>query len=220
MSWAMRPRVAMIADSKIRYLPLTRPCNAYRTPLAILGNLSELSSVFQHEIELIAQDIPVYLVEYPPTGKLGESADFQVYAYFLKAWMDQLGIARITPLAIGENAMIGHYFACLYPERTYKLILGGMDFSLEGPPLHLSHGETLVLVGEFDSSMNLKECFQIASRNPQNQFIVLKGVGALSRCYVYEKRDVMARLYRRFLKGRPLNRMKDIDLWSHSRPDK
>ncbi len=91
-----------------------------------------------------------------------------------------------------------------YIQHTQRLL------SLKGLPKGPSC-ETLVLTGEFDYLTTPDECFRVAKMCGQSYFTVIKGISCFGSS---EKRDVITRLYRRFLSGRPLNRMKDVELWN------
>lgn len=69
--------------------------------------------------------------------------------------------------------------------------------------------EVLVISGEFDNFTTPYENFQVARACPYSTYVVVKGTDHMAS---YEKKDVMTRLYRRFLTGSPLNRMKDVEV--------
>lgn len=68
----------------------------------------------------------------------------------------------------------------------------------------------LIVGGEFDNFMTPYECYEVASSCPDSTFVVVKGADHLISL---EKKDVLTRLYRRFLADQPLNRMKDVEVF-------
>ncbi|MCR9203442.1 MAG: alpha/beta hydrolase [Halobacteriovoraceae bacterium] len=69
--------------------------------------------------------------------------------------------------------------------------------------------DVLVISGEFDNFTTPYENFQVARACPSSTYVVVKGTDHLAS---HEKKDVMTRLYRRYLTGSPLNRMKDVEV--------
>jgi len=68
----------------------------------------------------------------------------------------------------------------------------------------------LIVGGEFDNFMTPYECYEVANNCSDSTFVVIKGADHLLSL---EKKDVLTRLYRRFLADQPLNRMKDIEVF-------
>ncbi|CAM9944423.1 unnamed protein product [Chrysoparadoxa australica] len=67
----------------------------------------------------------------------------------------------------------------------------------------------LVISGEFDNFTTPYENFQVARACPYSTYVLVKGTDHLAG---HEKKDVMTRLYRRYLGNAPLNRMKDVEV--------
>ncbi len=68
----------------------------------------------------------------------------------------------------------------------------------------------LVIGGEFDNFMTPYQCYELAKSCPNSSFVIVKGADHLLGL---EKKDVLTRLYRRFISDRPLNRMKDVEAY-------
>lgn len=67
----------------------------------------------------------------------------------------------------------------------------------------------LVISGEFDNFTTPFENFQVAKACAQSTYVVIKGADHLA---TFEKKDVLTRLYRRYITDQPLNRMKDVEV--------
>jgi len=113
---------------KVNYLAFAEEKFAGIPPLVILGGAFQKFHSFKKEVENLSKFLPVVLVDLPGQGgnnQLAESLSFEDYAHILKSFVDEMGMERITPVALSYGSAIGYTYAALYPESTHRLILGG-----------------------------------------------------------------------------------------------
>lgn len=124
-----RPPLSVEVNGRlVQYLSFSRPKTAHKNPVVILGGAFQRFHSFRKDVEILSDVHPVLLVDLPGQGgnsDLGEDLDFEGLADILCGFMDQVGIEKITPVALSYGSAIGYFFASKYPDRTDKLILGG-----------------------------------------------------------------------------------------------
>lgn len=70
--------------------------------------------------------------------------------------------------------------------------------------------DTLIMSGEYDRFATPYETFAVSKRIPRSEFVIVNHADHLG---LIEKNDVFSRLIRRFVAEKPLNRMKDIEVF-------
>ena len=146
-SLAKDTMVMTIEDWEIRYISFIKIDNILRNTVVILGEIFQTFSSFQQEIKHLSREYPLYIVEFSRRDR--PKPGFEDYTRPLRRWMDQLGLEKITPIGLNYSSMIGYYFASLYPQRTYKLVLGAMSL-LADPSLHAHLKRNLAALEEGD----------------------------------------------------------------------
>tara|TARA_R110002072_G_scaffold1989_5_gene16611 strand:- start:63616 stop:64833 length:1218 start_codon:yes stop_codon:yes gene_type:complete len=73
--------------------------------------------------------------------------------------------------------------------------------------------ETLIMAGEYDRFTTPYESFSVAKRIPKAEFVIVNHADHLG---VIQMQDVYSRLVRRFLTDKPLNRMKDVEVFERT----
>ena len=134
------PLMMRVGEWQVNYLSFTKPANAHKTPVILLGGAFHTFSSLAYEAENLSKDCPVYLVDLPGLGGNKQSANdlaIEDYAVILKNFLDNLGIDRASFVALSYSSAIGYTFASLFPERTLKLILGGATTKLRDSVKHL-----------------------------------------------------------------------------------
>ncbi len=128
-----RPMQIKIRGWQINYLCFNLDKHIGVPPIVFLGGAFQKFSSFRHEVSVLSEHFPVILVDLPGQGNNEQDAQclgFEDLAILLKDFLNALSIDRITPLALSYGSAIGLNFAHFYPERTYKLILGGTTSEL------------------------------------------------------------------------------------------
>ena len=127
------PLTIQVGDWTINYLGFTKPKNAHKNPIVILGGAFQKFYSFKKDVQTLMEEFPVYLVDLPGQGgneQFAEALGFEDYADLLLGWVERMGIDKITPIALSYGSAIGYYYASKYPDKTDKLILGGTTAKL------------------------------------------------------------------------------------------
>lgn len=124
-----RPPLCVEVNGRlVQYLSFSRPKTAHKNPVLILGGAFQKFKSFKKDVELLSDVHPVLLVDLPGQGgndDLGDNLSFEELADILSGFLDQVGVEKVTPIALSYGSAIGFHFASKYPNRTDKLILGG-----------------------------------------------------------------------------------------------
>lgn len=134
------PHVMDVSGWNVNYLSFTKPTNAHKTPVVLLGGAFHNFSSLAYEAENLAKDSPVYLIDLPGLGGNRQPAPdltIEDYAQILKNFLDNLGVDRASFIALSYSSTIGFTFASLFPDRVSKLILGGITSRLRDSVKHL-----------------------------------------------------------------------------------
>lgn len=134
------PHVMEIGNWKVNYISFTRPTNAHKSPIILLGGAFHTFASLQYEAENLSKDSPVYLVDLPGLGgNLQAAPDLSIedYAHLIKTFCDNLGIDRTSLIGLSYSSAIAFTFASLYPDRMHKLVLGGITSRLRDSVKHL-----------------------------------------------------------------------------------
>lgn len=134
------PNVMEVGTWKIHFLSFTKPTNAHKSPIILLGGAFHNFSSLKFETENLAKDAPVYLVDLPGLGGNPQAAPdltIEDYAHLLKTFCDNLGIDRTSLIGLSYSSAIAFTFASLYQDRMNKLVLGGITTRLRDSVKHL-----------------------------------------------------------------------------------
>ncbi len=113
---------------KVNYLAFSSEKIDQSPPLVILGGAFQKFHSFKKEVEKLCDYMPVILVDLPGQGsndQIATDLSFTDYADILKAFVDEMNLQKIVPVALSYGSAIGFTFAGKFPERTHRLILGG-----------------------------------------------------------------------------------------------
>jgi pimeloyl-ACP methyl ester carboxylesterase len=126
-------RAVTIGKWIINYLSFCKEENQDKIPLFVIRGGFQKYDAFSALVKTFIDDYPVILIELPGEG---ESKQLQLelenedYADLLKDFIDILQIEKIIPIATSHGAFIAKLFAFRYPDRTHRLILGGITPSI------------------------------------------------------------------------------------------
>jgi len=128
-----KPLEVKVRGWNIKYMSFGMEEHKGKPPIVIIGGAFQRFSSFSQDVRFLVEHYPVLIVELPGQGSNDQDAEllgFEDLAVILKNFISLLGIERITPLALSYGSAIGLNFAHMFPERTFKLIMGGTTLEL------------------------------------------------------------------------------------------
>ncbi|MFN0041290.1 MAG: alpha/beta fold hydrolase [Burkholderiales bacterium] len=131
-AFAAPSAVRYIGKWRVEFLGFTSPAKD-RTALLCLGGAFQSRWSFRHVAEHLHPHMPVVVVDLPGQGNNAQEADelnFDDFAGILDALCEAEGLHRVVALGLSYGSAIAHAFACRYPQRVEKLILGGTSARL------------------------------------------------------------------------------------------
>ena len=131
------PRETWINGWKIEYMAIAAPATRFHTPIVIVGGAFQNFSSYKYCVEQLFEKGPVILIDLPSLGanqqiynqESGQSAatlELPDLSRMLGAWLDLIGITKVSMMGMSLGSVVASYFAHQRPELLDRVVLMGV----------------------------------------------------------------------------------------------
>ena len=131
------PRETWINGWKIEYMAIAAPATRFNTPIVIVGGAFQNFSSYKYCVEQLFEKGPVILIDLPSLGanqqiynqECGQSAatlELPDLSRMLGAWLDLIGITKVSMMGMSLGSVVASYFAHQRPELLDRVVLMGV----------------------------------------------------------------------------------------------
>ena len=131
------PRETWINGWKIEYMAIAAPATRFNTPIIIVGGAFQNFSSYKYCVEQLFEKGPVILIDLPSLGanqqiynqECGQSAatlELPDLSRMLGAWLDLIGITKVSMMGMSLGSVVASYFAHQRPELLDRVVLMGV----------------------------------------------------------------------------------------------
>jgi pimeloyl-ACP methyl ester carboxylesterase len=128
-SLTQKPKTDFVGKWRVDYLAFSKPENAHKVPLIVLGGAFQNFNSYKYCVEQFLEDIPVVLVDMPSLGnndQLAPELGIEDLADLLYQWVLRVDMPKVSVMGLSLGSVIASTFAYKRPDRTHKLIVTGI----------------------------------------------------------------------------------------------
>ncbi|WP_445116567.1 alpha/beta fold hydrolase [Acinetobacter sp. WZC-1] len=136
-SFKQPARITWIDGWKIEYMAIADPRTMYETPIIIVGGAFQNFNSYKYCVEQLFEKGPVILIDLPSLGSNQQisnrdsgvsagSLELPDLSAMLGAWLDIVGIAKVSVMGMSLGSVVASCFAVQRPELVDRMILMGV----------------------------------------------------------------------------------------------
>lgn len=128
-SLSQTPKTDFVGKWRVDYLAFTKPENAHKTPLIVLGGAFQNFNSYKYCVEQVLEVVPVILVDLPSLGnndQLAPELGIEDLSDLLYQWVLKAELPKVSVMGLSLGSVVASTYAYKRPDRIDKLIVTGI----------------------------------------------------------------------------------------------